>query len=219
MNLSTTILLLIFQLILPLCFAPIMAKRPEFSSIQSNKNAETEKEIKQWQKELNRDYKNAEKSPLTPEDRKKFKGHDFFPVSLNFRVEAAFHKTENATPFEMKTTTSRLPQYRKYGEATFRINGQEFKLNVYQSLDLQKKADYEDHLFLPFTDLTNGNLTYGGGRYIDLRIPKEGAKILIDFNKAYNPYCAYNKKYSCPVVPHENYLATEILAGVQFKAH
>jgi uncharacterized protein (DUF1684 family) len=73
--------------------------------------------------------------------------------------------------------------------------------------------------FLPFTDETNGMESYGGGRYIDLNVPK-GNKLIIDFNSAYNPYCAYNDKYSCPIVPRENYLKTRIEAGVKtFKKH
>ena len=74
-------------------------------------------------------------------------------------------------------------------------------------------------MFLPFSDETNGIESYGGGRYIDLRIP-EGNTLIIDFNSAYNPYCAYNDKYSCPIVPRENYLRTRIEAGVKkFKDH
>ena len=69
-------------------------------------------------------------------------------------------------------------------------------------------------MFLPFSDLTSGNETYGGGRYIDLEIPK-GKTITIDFNQAYNPYCAYNPKYSCPIVPAENELLTNVNAGVK----
>ena len=82
-----------------------------------------------------------------------------------------------------------------------------------------KEEGYEDYLFLPFLDDTNGEESYGGGRYIDCRIP-EGDTIEIDFNKAYNPYCAYNENYSCPIVPRENYLAIEVKAGVKvFKKH
>ena len=76
-----------------------------------------------------------------------------------------------------------------------------------------KREGLEDYLFLPFIDDTNGEESYGGGRYIDLRIP-EGDTIVIDFNKSYNPYCAYNDKYSCPIVPRINYLALEVRAGV-----
>ena len=79
--------------------------------------------------------------------------------------------------------------------------------------------DYRDYLFLPFLDATNGIETYGGGRYIDLTIP-ESNQITIDFNKSYNPYCAYNEKFSCPIVPRENYLSLKVNAGVKrFKDH
>ena len=87
-------------------------------------------------------------------------------------------------------------------------------MNLYQSLDLKKIEEYKDALFLPFTDLTSGVDSYGGGKYIDLKIP-QGTTITIDFNRAYNPYCAYNHKYSCPIPPQENDLAIEIRAGVK----
>ena len=92
-------------------------------------------------------------------------------------------------------------------------------MNVYQNQELIKQEGFENYLFLPFSDETNGIESYGGGRYIDLRIP-ESNKLIIDFNSAYNPYCAYNDKYSCPIVPRENYLRTRIEAGVKkFKDH
>ncbi len=114
----------------------------------------------------------------------------------------------------MKTSTKRLPKYIKYGELEFVLEGKTFKLNLYQNIDLIKKEGYADYLFLPFSDLTCGKESYIGGRYIDLRIPK-GKTITIDFNKAYNPYCAYNHQFSCPIVPLENDLAIEVLAGVK----
>ncbi|MFZ9005138.1 MAG: DUF1684 domain-containing protein, partial [Robiginitalea sp.] len=102
---------------------------------------------------------------------------------------------------------------RVFGKLTFKFEGTTYVLEVYQSPELLSKPDYEDYLFLPFTDDTNGVETYDGGRYIDLRIP-EGDSILIDFNKAYNPYCAYNPSYSCPLVPPANHLPLSIPAGV-----
>jgi len=101
-----------------------------------------------------------------------------------------------------------------YGIAKFMLNGKEYSLELYQNPELMQEDGYEDYLFLPYTDLTNGRQTYGGGRYLDLRIP-EGNSIILDFNRSYNPYCAYNKKYSCPLVPSVNNLATEVLAGVK----
>jgi uncharacterized protein (DUF1684 family) len=116
----------------------------------------------------------------------------------------------------METSTTRRPLYRKYGELRFVLQGQPQRLSVYQSVDPLKGAGLDDYLFLPFTDLTNGHGSYGGGRFIDLRIPPAGSSsMLVDFNRAYNPSCAYNHGYSCPVPPAENRLAVAIPAGVQ----
>lgn len=172
-----------------------------------------------FQRELNAEYKDASTSPLTEEDRKTFEGLDFFKYDSAYVVKAQFTRTENEPVFKMKTTTDRLPEYVKYGILEFSIKGETYQLNVYQNQDLKTKKDYEDYLFLPFLDETNGIESYGGGRYIDLRIPKDNT-LVIDFNSAYNPYCAYNHKYSCPIVPRENYLKTRIEAGVKkFKEH
>ena len=167
-----------------------------------------------FQSELNQSYADSLKSPLTKEDFKQFKGLDFFSINEKYIVEATFIRTKKEKPFGMKTTTSRTPLYKKYGELHFEIDGKAFKLNVYQNVDLNKKPGYEDYLFLPFSDLTCGKESYIGGRYVDMKIQK-GKIWTIDFNKAYNPYCAYNYEYSCPIVPLENDLDIEINAGVK----
>lgn len=168
----------------------------------------------EFQKEINAEYKDVTTSPLKDKDRKNFKGLDFFKFDSTFVVKASFKRTPEAEVFKMKTTTSRLPEYVKYGVVTFQLNGKTHQLNIYQNQGLIKEEEYKDYLFLPFLDNTNGEGSYGGGRYIDMRIP-EGDTIEIDFNKAYNPYCAYNENYSCPIVPRENYLDEEIKAGVK----
>ena len=167
-----------------------------------------------FQTELNKSYADSLKSPLMKEDLKQFKGLDFFSINEKYIVEATFIRTKKEKPFGMKTTTSRTPLYKKYGELHFEIDGKALKLNVYQNVDLNKKPGYEDYLFLPFSDLTCGKESYIGGRYVDMKIQK-GKTWIIDFNKAYNPYCAYNYEYSCPIVPLENDLDIEILAGVK----
>ncbi|MEO5777446.1 MAG: DUF1684 domain-containing protein [Flavobacterium sp.] len=169
---------------------------------------------KTFQDILNKEYATPGESPLTDEDLAAFKGLDFYPISPKFVVKATFTKSENEQSFKMKTTGTRTPEYIKYGELYFKLDNKEYKLNVYQGLDLMKKPGFEDYLFLPFSDLTCGKQSYIGGRYIDMRIPK-GKTVIIDFNQAYNPYCAYNHKYSCPIVPLENDLEIEILAGVK----
>lgn len=169
---------------------------------------------KEFQDNLNTEYANKQESPLTDEDFKTFKGLDFYPIDTKYIVEAQFKRTPKEKKFKMKTTGARTPEYIKYGELTFSMDGKYFKLNLYQNVELTKKPGFEDYLFLPFSDLSCGKETYIGGRYIDMRIPK-GNTMTIDFNKAYNPYCAYNHKYSCPIVPLENDLQIEILAGVK----
>lgn len=168
----------------------------------------------EWQKEMNAEYKDASTSPLKEKDRSDFKSLDFFKFDSTYIVTAILKRTPNTEWFKMKTTTSRESEERIFGILTFQLKGNTFSLNVYQGKELMKDEDYKDYLFLPFLDNTNGDTTYGGGRYIDLRIP-EGDTIEIDFNKAYNPYCAYNSRYSCPIVPRENYLDTNIEAGVK----
>jgi uncharacterized protein len=173
-----------------------------------------EQEVVNFQNELDEEFKNPEESPLTKKERKQFKGHNYFPIDEGYRVEAKFVKTEEAVPFQMKTTTDRLPIYEKFGEVIFELQGQTLKLNIYQSHQLRQTEKYGDYLFLPFTDLTNGEETYGGGRYIDLKIPSSDT-IIIDFNKSYTPSCAYNHAYSCPIPPVENDLNISIKAGVK----
>ena len=172
------------------------------------------KQIQEFQQEMNLEFADSLKSPLSFDDRKVFKQLDFFPIDSTFRIEALFIRTPFETPFPMKTTTSRAPMYVKYGEAVFTFGKVKYKLNIYQNLELIKKEGYQDYLFLPFTDAGNGDESYGGGRYIDLKVPEKDT-ILIDFNKAYNPYCAYNHKYSCPIPPIENNIPLEIKAGVK----
>ena len=170
--------------------------------------------VEKFQNELNAEYADAKTSPLLPEDLKTFQTLDFYPANEKFYVVAKFIRTENEQPFEMKTSTDRKPVYVKYGEAHFSIDGQTFQLNIYRNIELSKKEQYKDYLFLPFSDLTCGNESYIGGKYIDLKIP-QGDTIVIDFNRSYNPYCAYSPKYSCPKVPLENDLKIAIRAGVK----
>lgn len=184
-----------------------------------NKKITAIQDIKYWQDELNKEYKNRATSPLKPEDFKVFAGHSFFDIDTAYRVTAKMVLTNDTTEIPFKTTTAKVSMHTKYADLFFSIKGEKYKLSVYQSKDLMKTTEYADYLFLPFFDATSGYETYGAGRYIDLRIPKKGNKIIIDFNKAYNPYCAYAPYFSCPKVPAENELKTKILAGVKYTSN
>ena len=170
--------------------------------------------VTKFQEVINSEYADAKTSPLSAEDLAVFKALDFYSINEEFFVVAKFVRTENEKPFEMKTTGERKPMYVKYGEAYFVLEGKDFKLNIYKNIELSKKEEYKEYLFLPFSDLTCGNESYIGGKYIDMKVP-QGETMVIDFNKSYNPYCAYSHKYSCPKVPLENDLNIEIKAGVK----
>ncbi|MEX2349627.1 MAG: DUF1684 domain-containing protein [Flavobacteriaceae bacterium] len=181
-----------------------------FATAQSNQ--ELLQEIERYQQKLNDTYTNPETTILLRKDFKRFKGLEFYPADLKYRVEAVFVRTPDEKPFLMPTTTDRLPEYVKYGEFHFQIDSLEFVLDVFQNTS--PSPGYETSLFLPFTDITSGNGSYGGGRYLDMEMP-EGNRAIIDFNKAYNPYCAYNPGYSCPIPPEQNDMQTRIEAGVK----
>jgi uncharacterized protein (DUF1684 family) len=172
------------------------------------------KEVAEFQEELNAQFADSEESPLKDDDWILFEGLEFFPVDTSYRVRARLEFHEDNPPFTMPTTTDRLPMYKRFATARFELKGKEYALEIYQNLELIQDSDYSDYLFLPFTDKTNGNESYGGGRYIDLEIP-DGEEILIDFNQSYNPYCAYNEEYSCPIPPRVNDLDVEIRAGIK----
>lgn len=164
---------------------------------------------KAFQQALDSAYLNPEKSVLSEADFADFEGLEFYPLDEKYIVEATFVRTPDAAPFFMQTTTTRRPVYVKYGEAHFQIAHRNFVLSLYQQKNSDSKA-----LFLPFTDLTNGDGSYAGGRYLNVPIPK-GDTLVIDFNQAYNPYCVYNPRYSCPIPPLENDLQIRIEAGVK----
>jgi uncharacterized protein (DUF1684 family) len=182
----------------------------------SEKKSTYEDEIKLFQYVLNIQFADAEKSPLKEEEIKTFKSLDFFKIDENYKVIADLELTPDAPIIEMKTNTERIPLFKKYGIAHFTINGQKLALSIYKEQKVGMSFDFSEALFLPFNDTSNGDTTYGGGRYIDIGTPsKESKTIVIDFNKAYNPYCVYNEKFSCPIPPSENNLPVAIPVGVK----
>lgn len=157
------------------------------------------------------DFLTDKNSPLKEDDLQYLK---FFDADESYRVTAEFIAMPGTLPFDMPTYSGKTKQYVKYGELHFQLKNERLKLSVYQNVALSARAEYKEYLFIPFKDETSGVETYGGGRYIDCKTSdiKEG-KLLLDFNKCYNPYCAYSSGYSCPIPPDENKLPVKILAG------
>lgn len=150
-------------------------------------------------------------------DKKHFR---FFPVSKEYNVTGYFERIIDTVGFTMNTSAGTQKYYYKYGRLDFMIDGKEYLLFVYQGKDLMQTEQYKDYLFVPFTDATTGNESYGSGRYLEFykkdieNNPQGPGGILqLDFNKAYNPYCAYAAGYRCPIPPRENRLNTAIRAG------
>jgi len=164
-----------------------------------------------FQREINDFFKDASVSPLKKRDLKNFRGLDFFTYDSTYLVAAKLTKTPKEKPFMMLTTTDMAVEYIKYGTVSFELLNNQYSLDIYKNLE---DPNERDNLFLPFLDDTNGNESYGGGRYINLSIPQDD-NLIIDFNSAFNPYCVYDEKYSCPIVPRENYIPLEIKAGVK----
>ena len=170
--------------------------------------------LTEYQRQVNNYFKDASVSPLKPKDLKNFQGLDFFEFDSKYIVKAKIKETKESLPFKMKTTTDIPADVRKYADLFFQITDKEFELSVYENLEYEGVEGYENYLFLPFLDNTNGNETYGGGRYLDLFLNGTDS-IIIDFNKAYNPKCVYDENFSCPIVPRKNFLNTRIEAGVK----
>lgn len=148
------------------------------------------------------------------------KGHDkshmkFYDVGKSFRVVADFKPSPSAEWLTFKTSGPKNKVFKLYGTLSFTLNDQLHSLNIYQSQELMTNDKYKNYLFLPFTDSTSGIETYEGGRYIDLQTTDiRNGKLILDFNKAYNPYCAYvSGVYNCPIPPKENALSIAINAG------
>jgi len=169
------------------------------------------KQTEAFRAEYKSEFLKSERSPLKKKDLQYLR---FYEADSSYRVTATFEKSEKSEPFEMPTYSGIKKTYVQYGILTFELLGVKQTLNVYKSLGLQALPQYKDYLFLPFKDKTNGKESYGGGRYIDLTTKdiKDNVYIL-DFNKCYNPYCAYSNGYNCPIPPKVNHLAVAIEAG------
>lgn len=174
-------------------------------------------EIAEFREAYKHDFLLDERAPLkTGEDLAKLR---FFEPDDRYRVRCTFSRTQDAVPFDLPTYSGVTKPYVKYGELSFEWEGRTHTLAVYQSLHLRTMPGFAQHLFLPFNDLTNGEATYGGGRYIDLTVQDvEVEQIYLDFNRCYNPWCCYSDGYSCPIPPAENKLDIAVEAGEKMYA-
>ena len=194
-----------------IAFCPLL--QAQNTLISSRDLDDQMQEILVFQHKMNLEFADSNKSPLVKDSIPAFIELHFFPFKQKYIVPSKFERIEHGKTFEMKTNTERLPIYREYAVLKFQIDDQLLELQAYQNVKYSESPHYDSTLFIPFNDHTNGLESYGGGRYIDLKIPKDDS-VIINFHLAYNPYCSYNDRYSCPIPPDENKLEIRIEAGV-----
>lgn len=160
-------------------------------------------ELTEFRKQKDHFFETDSNSPLTQEQRENYKGLNYFGENQSLHFELAIEEFTNKETVQMQTTTGDLQIYKRFGKIRFPVDGKDEELTVFAS---------NHGFFLPFVDAQAGRETYGAGRYLDPPMLPNG-KLLVDFNLAYNPYCAYNEIYSCPLPPAENRLNVAIQAG------
>ncbi len=163
-------------------------------------------ELEQFRKLKNDFFKKGPGSPLTPEQMKGFNGLNYFPENPELRFKLPLERYTNPDHVTMQTSTGGVQEYYKVGQVKFKVTTVEAALQVYESVD------HPGSYFIPFVDATAPAETYGAGRYLEPEEIRAG-ELLVDFNYCYNPYCAYNERWSCPFPPRENQLKVRVEAG------
>lgn len=160
-------------------------------------------ELERFRKEKDDFFKTHPQSPLTPQQKRAFKGLDYFPENPDLRLDVDVEVFPKRDIIQMQTSTGDTQTYQRFGRFKFVVDGQEVQLTIYAN---------EHGYFLPFVDALANKETYGAGRYLEPE-PLGGNRFQVDFNLAYNPYCAYSEAWSCPLTPFENRLKVPIRAG------
>lgn len=164
--------------------------------------------IEQLRKEKNNSMQAGDDSPFS--DSIEFKGLEYFPIDAAYRFNAKLTEIDQKKTISLPTSDGKHKSYLTYAYAEFELDGIKNKLLILEIIDM---GPYRGTLFLAFADKTSAHETYGAGRYLDVKKVPGASSITLDFNEAYNPYCAYNNNYSCPFPPNENILEVALRAG------
>ncbi len=195
------------QKVLPIFFGILLAG---FAQGQSDYRVQ----VQAYRDSVNRVFADTATSILHDTAVARFQGLHYWAVDEHYRVTARFKKIRDAEARAMKTSGQRTPLYKPYGTLRFMLSGEKCVLTLYQSADPQR-PHLGNYLLLAFTDLTTGAESYGGGRYLEYTTADVSGKMTVDFNYAFNPYCAYSAGYSCVIPPPENFLGVRVEAGVK----
>ncbi len=173
-------------------------------------------EMSNYRKQYIAALKAEQRQPIKPGDEKFI---EFFEPDEQYKVTGTVKLSPGATPFLIPTHSGKQKPFVEYCTIEFKLKDTVLTLHAYQSMNPMQQGD-NDELFIPFNDRTNYDYTYGGGRYLDIKKGEiKNDVVTLDFNKCYNPYCAYSDGFSCPIPPQENYLKISVFAGEKlFKA-
>lgn len=166
-------------------------------------------EIKEQREEKDRFMRSSPESPFA-NSKEEYSGLKYYPPDVKYRVIASLHPIEQKESVVLTTNDGKEQRYIEYAHAEFRLDGVTNRLIILEIADM---GPFRGKLFLAFGDETSASETYGAGRYLDVTKAPGSSTIKLDFNLAYNPYCAYNDTYSCPLPPRENILTIPIRAG------
>jgi uncharacterized protein (DUF1684 family) len=182
-----------------------------YYSFTGNGNSEAYvSSIQKMREEKDNSMRNDSDSPFANDSVNTFTGLKYYPVDAAYRIQATLTPIENKKAITLPTSDEKQKSYLEYAYAEFEMQGQRNKLLILEIMDM---GPYRGTLFLAFADQTSAVETYGAGRYLDIKKVPGGTSIILDFNEAYNPYCAYNDNFSCPFPPQENILDIRIEAG------
>lgn len=183
-----------------------------FNSCATNKKQGHDTEsISAYREKYKASFIEDQRSPLNKDE---IKDLDFYDEDQSWKLNCSCTPVKEAVPFEMPLYSGITRTYKVHSILTCNHNGQQFTMQIYQNATKPANPMYSNYLFLPFKDDTNGEETYGGGRYIDLKVSDiVHNQVTIDFNKSYNPWCAFSAGYNCPIPPVENHLPFEVRAG------
>lgn len=163
--------------------------------------------IEQERQKKDATFRSDEDSPIPAGQTENFRGLSYYPVKQEYRIIARLEQNPQEEYIQIQTSTGSSESYKRWGWAHFQLEGKPLKLLI-----LEPTSGDTNYRFIPFADETSARETYGAGRYLEIAAP-EGNKVVLDFNQAYNPYCAYNERYTCPLPPAENLLPVAIEAG------
>lgn len=179
-----------------------------------SKPSEYELNIVKGRKAKDKELGSRRHSPLQPEDRKHFDGLHYFDVDVKWKMNAHFQKVDEGDTTDIMTSSGKAKRFYEYGILIFEHLGAADTLTAYIRIWPEGfDSPYDPYLFVPFTDLSTGQSTYGGGRYLDIGVPETNGDQTLDFNLCYNPYCAYGGGFSCPIPPKKNFLDMYVEAG------